>query len=100
MKGTRASVESVDVTRDDLEETADDLFERLRAVRREIANRKGLPAYAVLSDQALAGLAEAKPVTAEEAQRIKGVGPKKAASVIPRFLEEIEVWRRELRGDG
>ncbi|MBT3377579.1 MAG: RecQ family ATP-dependent DNA helicase [Lentisphaerae bacterium] len=89
---------AVDVTRDELEETADDLFERLRGVRLEMADDRGAPAYVILSDRALAGLAEAKPITAEEALRIKGIGPKKVDTIIPRFLAEIEAWRQELRG--
>ena len=97
---TGMSDEIIDVTRDDLEETADDLFERLRGVRLEMAGEQGVRAYMVMSDRALAGLAAAEPVTPEEAQRVKGIGPRMAATVIPRFLEEIEAWRRELRENG
>ncbi len=74
----------------------DDLFERLRAVRLELAGNRHVPAYRILTDRALAGLAEATPLTVAEAQRISGIGPVKARTVVPRFLDEIEKWRQEL----
>jgi ATP-dependent DNA helicase RecQ len=73
----------------------DDLFERLRQLRNDLANDKGVPAYRILTNAALEALAEARPVTQEEALDIKGIGPMKARTIIPGFLEEIAIWRAE-----
>ena len=86
----------VEATRDELSASGDDLFERLRALRRDLAETQGVPAYRILSDRALAGLVAVEPVTPEEAQRVKGIGPTKARTIVPRFLDEIDAWRKEL----
>lgn len=73
----------------------DDLYERLRALRKKIADKRRCPAYQVFSNATLRGLAEETPVSAAEARGIKGVGPAKERSVLPEFLAEIQQWRRE-----
>ena len=72
----------------------EDLEELLRKLRSKLARSRGVPAFRILSDEALSGLAEKQPLTVEESLRIKGIGPARAATVIPAFLEEIRNWRR------
>lgn len=72
-----------------------DLFEKLRQLRREMADRRGVPVFQILTNEALAELASVRPVTPEEASRIKGVGPVKLRTVIPEFLKLISQWRRD-----
>jgi ATP-dependent DNA helicase RecQ len=73
----------------------DDLYERLRQLRNDLANDKGVPAYRILPNAALQALADQRPVTQEEALGIKGIGYTKARTVVPDFLEEIANWREE-----
>ena len=73
----------------------DDLYERLRQLRNEMANDRGVPAYQILSNAALQALAEQRPVTQEEALGVKGIGPSKARTVVPDFLDEIAAWRED-----
>ena len=72
-----------------------DLFELLRRLRQQLAREHGVPAYRILTDAALTGLAQMQPATPEEAARIKGIGPAKARDVVPAFLTAIAGWRRE-----
>ena len=53
------------------------LFEALRAKRRELAERHGIPAYVIFHDSVLRDMAHACPETLEELGRIPGVGAKK-----------------------
>ena len=51
-----------------------DLFERMRAWRRVVANKLNLPPYVILHDKTLWGIARARPQTEEELLAIKGIG--------------------------
>jgi ATP-dependent DNA helicase RecQ len=62
------------------------LFERLRALRRELARERGGPPYLIYNDRTLAEMASAKPCDAGEFRALKGVGNKKAADLGPAFL--------------
>jgi ATP-dependent DNA helicase RecQ len=66
-----------------------ELFERLRALRREIARERGVPPYVVFNDRSLLSMAARPPRTPEEFRAVKGVGEKKALDLGPSFLEEI-----------
>jgi ATP-dependent DNA helicase RecQ len=65
------------------------LFERLRALRRELAAARGVPPYLIFNDRTLALLAAHKPETEAELLSIKGIGEKKAADLGPLFLAAI-----------
>ena len=65
------------------------LFERLRALRRGLADEQGLPAYVVFSDATLRELAGAKPVDEQTMLRVSGVGPAKFESYGEAFLAVI-----------
>ncbi len=65
------------------------LFERLRQVRRRLAEQRGLPAYIILHDSALRHMARQYPTTLEALARIRNVGSKKAADFGELFLAEI-----------
>jgi ATP-dependent DNA helicase RecQ len=65
------------------------LFERLRALRREIADARGVPAYLVFGDATLRALAREYPATEQEMLRIPGVGARKLADLGPRFMAAI-----------
>jgi ATP-dependent DNA helicase RecQ len=66
-----------------------ELFERLREVRRKLADERGLPAYCILHDSALRQMARVYPATGEEFARIPNVGPKKAGDFAALFVAAI-----------
>jgi ATP-dependent DNA helicase RecQ len=53
------------------------LFEQLRVLRRQIADKRDVPAYVIFSDVALREMARAYPTTQAEFRRIAGVGEQK-----------------------
>jgi ATP-dependent DNA helicase RecQ len=68
------------------------LFERLRAVRRTLAEAEGVPAYIVFSDAVLARMAAERPTDESGLLAVSGVGPAKLARYGAAFLR---VLRRE-----
>ncbi|MHB8080305.1 MAG: RecQ family ATP-dependent DNA helicase [Candidatus Krumholzibacteriia bacterium] len=66
-----------------------DLFERLRALRREIAQRESVPPYVVFSDATLREMARLKPRNEAELLEVKGVGETKLARYGELFLAAI-----------
>jgi ATP-dependent DNA helicase RecQ len=54
------------------------LFDRLRALRLELAHERGVPPYVIFHDTTLRELARLKPATPAELQHVYGIGAKKA----------------------
>jgi ATP-dependent DNA helicase RecQ len=65
------------------------LFERLRMVRRKLADERDVPAYVIFSDVSLREMARAYPTTASEFRRVPGVGEQKLKDFAKPFLAEI-----------
>jgi len=65
------------------------LFERLREVRKRLADERDVPAYIVFSDVALRFMARDYPANEEQFRRISGVGEKKLAEFGAAFIAEI-----------
>ena len=65
------------------------LFERLRALRKRLADERAVPPYIVFSDVALRQMARGYPVSEGEFARISGVGEKKLREFGAAFLAEI-----------
>ncbi|HEY8656341.1 MAG TPA: ATP-dependent DNA helicase RecQ [Candidatus Limnocylindria bacterium] len=63
------------------------LFERLRALRKAIADAEGVPAYIVFSDAVLRQMADTVPTTPTRLLALSGVGPTKLERYGERFLE-------------
>ena len=53
------------------------LVTALRAWRSEVARQRGMPAYVVLHDSTIEGIAAARPATLEQLRRIAGIGDAK-----------------------
>lgn len=64
-----------------------ELFQRLRTLRRTLADAEGVPAYIVFSDAVLARMAAARPRDEEALLAIAGVGPAKLARYGAAFLQ-------------
>jgi ATP-dependent DNA helicase RecQ len=65
------------------------LFETLRALRREIAEERAVPAFVVFSDMTLRAMARSRPRNETEMLAVKGVGPAKISDFGERFLNTI-----------
>jgi ATP-dependent DNA helicase RecQ len=68
------------------------LFERLRALRRQLADKEGVPAYVVFSDATLRDMARQVPRSVLELRSVSGVGPAKIARYGEVFLEVLRAW--------
>ena len=66
------------------------LFERLRGLRRKLADERNMPAYVIFSDVSLREMARNYPTTATEFRRIPGVGEQKLKDFADAFLGEIK----------
>ncbi|PWT79176.1 MAG: DNA helicase RecQ [Acidobacteria bacterium] len=66
------------------------LFERLRGLRRKLADERNVPAYVIFSDVSLREMARNYPTTATEFRRIPGVGEQKLKDFAEAFLSEIK----------
>lgn len=55
-----------------------ELYERLRKFRREMAERKGVPAYVIFTDMTLRNIAMARPKNMFELMNVHGIGMDKA----------------------
>src|SRR5205814_8304500 len=65
------------------------LFERLRDLRRALADERNVPAYVIFSDVALREMARGYPTTPAEFRRIPGVGEQKLKDFADAFLTAI-----------
>lgn len=68
---------------------ADPLFEKLRALRKRLADERGVPAYIVFNDKVLRAMCDERPSTAADLLRISGIGPKKLERYGQVFLDAI-----------
>jgi len=67
------------------------LYGLLVGHRAKMAAKTGKPAFTVFPNSVLVELANQKPQTEQEALNIKGIGPAKLKSVLPEFLEVIQI---------
>ncbi|RYD81462.1 MAG: DNA helicase RecQ [Sphingobacteriales bacterium] len=74
------------------EAQAEELFERLRRLRKTIADREGLPPYIVFNDTSLQEMAKEKPVTQVAMLQISGVGANKFDMYGTEFIREIQSY--------
>jgi len=59
---------------------SNELFELLRAARRELAAQQGVPPYIIFHDKTLLEMAELRPLSHEQLHGITGVGDRKLAA--------------------
>ncbi len=65
------------------------LFDRLRAVRLEIARSRGVPPYVIFHDATLREMARLRPTSLDALLAVKGVGERKAQDLGETFLTAI-----------
>ncbi len=76
----------------------EDLFERLRKLRRTIADRAGIPPYLIFHDSTLLEMSSVKPQTLEALRAVKGVGDRKLQVYGSVFLSVLAGKDPELAG--
>jgi ATP-dependent DNA helicase RecQ len=65
------------------------LFERLRALRRDLARERGVPPYLIFNDKTLREMARTRPLDDAALLAVKGVGEAKARDLGQAFLAAI-----------
>ncbi|GAB6100652.1 DNA helicase RecQ [Halanaerocella petrolearia] len=77
-----------------------ELFDRLREVRKEIAEEEGVPPFVIFPDSALRDMVDKLPATGKEMLKVKGVGLTKLRKYGQQFLEKIkQVTNRDQQRD-
>ena len=66
-----------------------DLFERLRALRLDIARSRGVPPYVIFHDTTLREMARLKPRSISDLLSVRGVGARKAEDLGEAFVRAI-----------
>jgi ATP-dependent DNA helicase RecQ len=80
-------------------ESGEELFQKLRQLRRRLADERGLPAYAIFADATLRQMAADRPQTPVQLRRIPGVGERKLADFGDDFLSLIALSGGEKSSD-
>ncbi len=78
----------------------DELFERLRLLRKQIADNLDIPPFVVFSDATLSDMAQKKPISPAEMLNVSGVGEQKFRQYGDAFLREIRDFIKTLGKSG
>jgi ATP-dependent DNA helicase RecQ len=70
-------------------DAGDALFESLRKLRKQLADRAGVPPYVVFHDASLREMAQRQPTTLDEFATISGVGQAKLSRYGGEFVGAI-----------
>lgn len=72
-----------------------ELFERLRALRRDLAQERGVPPYIVCSDKTLRGICRLRPSSREELLDVPGIGEAKLREYGEALLGAVAAFEAE-----
>jgi superfamily II DNA helicase RecQ len=72
-QGKRQKVDYMEV----LDKETFQRFADMRKIRKQLAQEEGIPAYAIFTDEELAGLAKLEALTPAAMRSVKGIGEKK-----------------------
>ena len=75
------------------------LYEKLRALRRELADARNVPAYVVFSDDTLRRMASSMPTNSDALMRVKGVGEAKLRQFGDEFIAAISAYVTDTGGE-
>ncbi len=73
-----------------LDEATFQKFSKLREIRKKVAADEGIPAFAIFTDEELAGLAKLETITAQNMLSVKGIGDKKVERFAKHFITRPE----------
>ncbi len=71
------------------------LFQRLRTLRKQIADEQSVPPYVVFADSTLKLMAQVQPQTLTQFSQLSGVGSHKLSQYGDKFLAEIKTYCQE-----
>ncbi|MDN6783654.1 MAG: RecQ family ATP-dependent DNA helicase [Bifidobacterium mongoliense] len=91
-RGTGAALGSVGGDGEAPDDENEALFERLREVRRAIAQELGKPPYIVFSDRTLRDMTRVRPVNDEQFLAVNGVGERKLERYGQRFMDAVRTF--------
>ncbi|MBN3958331.1 DNA helicase RecQ [Nostoc sp. NMS8] len=74
---------------------AEILMQRLRSLRKQLADEQAVPPYVVFQDSTLKLMAQQQPTTITEFGKLSGVGSHKLSQYGDKFLTEIRAYRQE-----
>ncbi|MEH1969743.1 DNA helicase RecQ [Nostoc sp.] len=74
---------------------AEILMQRLRSLRKQLADEQSVPPYVVFQDSTLKLMAQIQPTTITEFGKLSGVGSHKLSQYGDKFLAEIRAYRQE-----
>jgi len=73
-----------------IETLSDKLFDRLKKLRKQLADQQNVPAYIIFTDTTLVDMAKLRPTTELDMLEIQGIGHKKFNTYGEFFLNEIQ----------
>ncbi len=77
------------------ETVKNDLFERLRVLRKQLADAQNVPPYVIFTDTTLEDMARQRPTTPDKLRAVSGVGERKLQLFGRQFLEIITGYVRD-----
>ena len=89
---SKVESETVSATQIEVEQ----LFERLRQLRKQLADAQNVPPYTVFADSSLRLMAQQRPQTLDQFAKISGVGRYKLEQYGDRFTQEIRAYCQEM----
>lgn len=92
LQGKQKVYQKVSKKKEALPAVDNTLFEQLRLLRRELADREKVPPYIIFNDSTLREMSEYVPTTEAEMLKIKGVGEVKFKKYGPPFLELLKSY--------
>lgn len=87
--------ELIEVQKPKQEIIRDALFEKLRSLRKQLADALGLPPYVVFTDATLSEMAQKRPVSEAQMKAISGIGAEKYRRFGQTFINEIVTFEKE-----
>lgn len=82
------------------EQQVSELFDRLKILRKKIAEEQEIPAYVVFNDATLEEMAAQRPIDEDQLLEISGVGQRKVDQYGDRFIREIIAYVKEKTEQG
>ncbi|MBG1266863.1 DNA helicase RecQ [Nostoc sp. WHI] len=76
-------------------EEAEVLLQKLRSLRKQLADEQSVPPYVIFHDSTLKVMVQVQPQTLVEFAKLSGVGSHKLAQYGEKFITEIRAYRQE-----
>ncbi|MBE9000743.1 DNA helicase RecQ [Nostoc sp. LEGE 12447] len=76
-------------------EVAEILLQKLRSLRKELADEQSVPPYVIFHDSTLKLMVQVQPQNLNEFAKLSGVGSHKLAQYGEKFITEIRAYRQE-----